>query len=254
MSVLCYHSVDADWDSPISVSPGRFGEQCSWLHRRRSAIPTLDLVEMQAARHRTPRGAVALTFDDGFADFIPGAMPALREYRLPATMFLVARTLEEGQGGASWLRPQEDVPPATLTAVDVLELQEMGVAFGSHSWAHRDLRELTEAECVTDLRDSREKIEDLLHTEVPLLAYPYGFHADHVRRAAATAGYRFALSLPEGPEPRGPHAMPRAGVYRRDSLTVLRIKSSRWFIPARMATSYRRPGRVGGLLRSTTSR
>lgn len=254
MSVLCYHSVDADWDTPIAVTPDSFAQHSAWLHRCRTVVPALDLLEMQVASRRTPRRTVALTFDDGFADFIDGALPALRDYRLPATMFLVARTLEEGQGRADWLIPQPDVAPATLTESEVLELHAMGVSFGSHSWAHRDLRELTEEECVTDLRDSREMIEDLLHAEAPLLAYPYGHHAEHVRRAAATAGYRFALSLPQGPEPRGPHSMPRAGVYRGDNLTALRIKSSRWFIPARMASPYPRPGRLGGLLRSTTSR
>lgn len=252
--MLCYHSVDADWDSPLAVTPVAFAEHCAFLRRHHTVVPAIDLVAIMAHRRLPPRRTVALTFDDGFADFVDGALPALRAHGLQATMFLVARTLEDEHAGADWLRPQPDVPPATLTEEQVLDLHEMGVAFGSHSWAHRDLTQLTEEECVRDLRDSREKIEDLLHCEVPLLAYPYGHHDDHVRRAAGTAGYRFALTLPAGPEPRGARAMPRAGVYRGATVTVLRIKASRWFLPVRMAPIYRPLSPLADLVRSKTSR
>ncbi len=254
MAVLCYHSVRDDWESPLAVRPDDFERHCAWLARRHSVLPAVELLDAQASGKRGARSGVALTFDDGFADFIDGAVPSLVRQRLPSTMFLVARTLEEGRGGADWLDPQEAQAPATLTESQVLELADQGVEMGSHSWAHHDLRTLSEAECTIDLRESKERLEDLLHREVPLLAYPYGFHAEHVRRAAAAAGYRYALSLPEGPETTGDQAVPRAGLYRGDGVTALRIKSSRWFVPARMATSYPPPGRLGDLLRKVTSR
>lgn len=234
MSVLCYHSVSEEWDSLIAVRPPAFAEQCAWLSHRRHVVPTLELLEAQSAGGRCRR-RTALTFDDGFADFATEAAPVLRRYRLPATMFVVAKTLEPGRGGADWLRPQPEVAPPTLTREQVLELREGGVEFGSHSWAHRDLRTLTEEECFHDLRDSRECLEDLLHERVPLLAYPYGNHATHVQRAAARAGYRYSLSLPQGPEVREPHAMPRVGVYRRDSLTAVRVKDGAWYLTLHMS-------------------
>lgn len=254
MVVLCYHSVRADWESPLAVPPDEFERHGAWLARHRSVLSTSELLDARASGRRGARRAVSLTFDDGFADFVDGAAPSLRRHGLPSTMFLVARTLEPGLGGADWLRPQETEAPATLSEGQVLELVDQGVEMGSHSWAHHDLRTLSEAECTSDLRESKERLEDLLRREVPLLAYPYGFHAEHVRRAAAAAGYRYALSLPEGPEPTSDLAVPRAGIYRGDGVTALRIKSSRWFVPARMATSYPPPGRLGDLLRKVTSR
>lgn len=233
MSVLCYHSVDPHWEEPISVRPQHFAVQCRWLQRKRVVVPALAYAEASSSG-RLRRGAVALTFDDGFADFHRHAAPLLEPRHLPATMFLVAETLQGDGGGATWLRPQPATPPATLTADQVLELQDRGVEFGSHSWAHRDLRELSEEECVRDLRDSRELLSDLLGRDVPLLAYPYGYHAAHVRRAAGRAGHRYAFTLPEGHEPQGDHAVPRVGVYRDNSVTTLRVKATSWYLSARM--------------------
>jgi len=237
---MCYHSVDAGWESPLAVLPTDFARQCAWLRRHRSVLATERLVGLLADGRRTPRGAVALTFDDGFADFCEHALPALQRHGLPSAMFVVARTLDDGgPRRADWLRPQPQPGPAVLSREQVLELADRGVELGSHSWAHRDLRTLDEDECVRDLRDSRELLEDLLHRPVTMLAYPYGFHAAHVREAARAAGYRFALALPEGHEGGGRFAVPRAGVYRRNGITALRVKSSRYYVSARTSRGYR---------------
>lgn len=237
MPVLCYHSVDPDWRDDIAVTPHSFARQCAWLVRtRRSIVPVTQLL---TRRDRYPR-AVALTFDDGFADFFDHAAPVLRAHRLPVTVYLVAKTLEDGPPRADWLRPQPPVGPPTLTRDQVLEMQDQGVEFGSHSWAHHDLRALGEAECTTDLRQSRESLEDLLGRRVSTLAYPYGFHSAHVRRAAAAAGYDYALSLPEGRESTGSFAVPRVGIYRNNGIATFGVKASRFYLSVRMS---RPPGR-----------
>jgi len=130
-----------------------------------------------------------------------------------------------------------DTPPPwtlrTLTADQVLELHRSGVHIGSHSWAHRDLTQLGYSECVRDLRESRELLEDLLRTSVPLLAYPRGRHNAVVRQAAAAAGYTHALALPQQHEQAGRYAVPRVGVFPGNTLATLRVKSSRLYLPAR---------------------
>lgn len=225
----------------MAMTPEGFDAQCSWLSRSRRVVPVDALVPRVAEGRRTSK--IAVTFDDGFAAVHEHALPILRLHRLPTAMFVVARTLQEASDApvrADWLRPQPAEGPKTLNLQQLLELRDAGMQVGSHSWAHADLRTLSEAECVRDLAESRELLEDLLGQSITVLAYPYGFHAPHVRRAAAAAGYEYALALPEGPEPGGTHAVPRVGVYRRNGVMALRVKSSRWYLGGRQSRGYAR--------------
>jgi peptidoglycan/xylan/chitin deacetylase (PgdA/CDA1 family) len=234
--VVCYHSVDPDWDSPLAVLPQRFERQCAWLSRHKVVIPAREHARL-AGPSEGKRAVTSLTFDDGFAALYDHALSSLVRHGLPATVLIVAGSLEGGVSSADWLqpRPSQDIP--LLNRDQVLEMQAAGVEFGSHSWAHHDLRKLSEEECVRDLKDSREALEDLLKQRVPLLAYPYGFHEAHVRRAARIAGYESALSLPAGPEPTGQFALPRVGVYRRNILQTVKVKTSERYLAHRTGTA-----------------
>jgi peptidoglycan/xylan/chitin deacetylase (PgdA/CDA1 family) len=233
MTILCYHSVHADWTSPLAVAPEDFIAQAGWISRRRSVVPVQTAIARMSRSGRLPAGMTALSFDDGFVDNFETAAPILARWRLPWTLFVVAQTLAPGGQTVDWV----DTPPPwtlrTLTPDQVLDLHRAGVHIGSHSWAHRDLTQLEYAECVRDLRDSRELLEDLLRTRVPLLAYPRGRHNALVRRAAAAAGYTHALALPQQHEVPGRYAVPRVGVFPGNTLATLRLKSSRAYLPLR---------------------
>jgi peptidoglycan/xylan/chitin deacetylase (PgdA/CDA1 family) len=174
-----------------------------------------------------------MTFDDGFTGVLEHALPVIRQYRLPVTVFLVAQTLTDEGLPVHWVR----TPPAwtieTLTRDQVLELRDAGVDLQSHSWAHRDLPDLGYDACVDDLRQSRELLEDLLGDRVTHLAYPRGLHDAQVRRAAEQAGYSHAYSLPEGRESVGPYAVPRVGINRGNGVATLAVKSARPYLPVR---------------------
>ncbi|GAB3661866.1 polysaccharide deacetylase family protein [Nocardioides korecus] len=231
MSVLCYHALDAAWDSPLSVSPEDFDDQCQVLARSGRVVRT---ASAPAARDH------AITFDDGFASVFEHGLPVLRRLQLPATVFVVAGTLERPASPVDWVFPPVDPAPGVLTADQVLELAESGVEIGSHTWSHRDLPDFSEAECLDDLRSSRTLLEDLLGRRVAQLAYPFGHHAAHVRRAAQRAGYDLAYSLPDRREPVGPYAVPRVGVYRGNDLRTFRLKLARPYLRLRMSRAYAR--------------
>ena len=155
---------------------------------------------------RSPGSApVALTFDDGFAELFDHAFPVLVRFGLPATLFVVGRTLTDPPIPVDWVDDPPARPLRTLTSEQVLEMRDVGIAFGSHSASHRDLATLGEEEVVRDLRESRETLEDLLRTPVAFVAYPRGRHNEHVRRAAHRAGFSHGFSLPEHREPTGPY-------------------------------------------------
>jgi len=238
MSILCYHGVEPGWRSPLALSPESFAQQAAWLKARRRVLPLDDAVRVLDRSFQLPRGVASLTFDDGFAGLFTHALPVLQRLRLPATVFLVAETLQPGGRSVDWV----DTPPAeplrTLSVEQVLAMQEAGISFGSHSFQHRDLTELSDEECLRDLRQSRELLEDLLLRPVPFLAYPRGRHDERVRRAAEEAGFTHAFALPESRESIGPYAVPRVGVWAHNGLGMVRMKTSRWYLALRTGRLY----------------
>jgi peptidoglycan/xylan/chitin deacetylase (PgdA/CDA1 family) len=243
MTILCYHSVEPDWESPLAIRPEDFAQQAAWLSRTRQVVPLQDAVLRLDARGRLPRGVVALTFDDGFSALHEHVLPVLVREKLPSTVFLVAETLTPAGRPVDWVRTPGTTPLTTLTVDQVREMQDAGVDFQSHSWAHRDLPDLTYEECVRDLRESREFLSDLLGRPVPFLAYPRGLHDADVRKAAAAAGYSHAFALPETAEEPGPYAVPRVGLWRGNGMLSVRVKAARPYLRVRTSEPVARSAR-----------
>lgn len=253
MTILCYHAVEPGWPSAMAVDPELFEAHCSWLSRRKTVLPLHEAVDRVDRRGRLPRGTTSLTFDDGFRSLFEHALPVLERYRLPATVFLVAETLAPGGKIVDWVDDPPPYPMRTLTLDQVQEMQSAGVRFESHSYSHADLTTQDFDECVRDLRESRELLGELLGHEVRLLAYPRGRHNEQVRIAAARAGYTHAVSLPEGPEPVGPYAVPRVGIHHGNTVPHLRLKTASAYLPLRTGHAYQRvraAGRAAARLRS----
>jgi peptidoglycan/xylan/chitin deacetylase (PgdA/CDA1 family) len=239
MTILCYHSADPDWESPMAVRPAELDQQLAWLSRHRRVLPLDVAVGRLDGRGRLPRRTACITFDDGFSDLVEHALPLLLRHELPATVFLVAQTLTDGGQPVDWVDTAPAYPLRTLTRDQVLQMQDAGVAFESHSWAHRDLTSLGDDECLRDLRDSRDLLEDLLGRPVRLLAYPRGRHDARVRAVAARAGYTHGFSLPVRAEHSGALAVPRVGVHRGNSVRTLRVKASAAYLPLRSSRTLR---------------
>lgn len=97
--VLLYHRVADVAVDPwgLAVSPAHFAEHLAVLRRRTHPMRLSDFVRARA-RGALPRNAVAVTFDDGYADNLHTALPLLAEYGVPATVFLATGYL----GRAYW--------------------------------------------------------------------------------------------------------------------------------------------------------
>ena len=87
-AILTYHSLEAS-RSVISLRPEIFRRHMRSLVEQKIAVVSLE--DILSPRHDgETQPAVALTFDDGFADFLYGAYPLLHENHFPATVFLVS--------------------------------------------------------------------------------------------------------------------------------------------------------------------
>jgi peptidoglycan/xylan/chitin deacetylase (PgdA/CDA1 family) len=229
VSILCYHDIDASWHSPISVHPDSFARQIAWLASNRRVVSLSEAVRLMEGRVRLPAGVASVTFDDGFASTHEDAMPVLLREGVHASVFVVASTLERANAPMDWVKDAPQ-PRRALSLAQVLELRDAGFEIGSHSYTHRDLTTLDEREIVSDLRHSREVLEDLIGRPVTMFAYPGGRHDERVRRASATAGFQNSFAMADTDLTAGPpHAIPRVGIYRGDGMVILSIKTSPWF-------------------------
>jgi peptidoglycan/xylan/chitin deacetylase (PgdA/CDA1 family) len=93
--VLVYHRVaDLPVDPwSVCVSPAHLAEHLEILARYARLLHAGDLVQRVAAGADSKR-AVAVTFDDGYADLLHAARPLLEQAGVPATMFITTGAID----------------------------------------------------------------------------------------------------------------------------------------------------------------
>lgn len=186
VAVLCYHSISDDV-ADTTVSAERFDAHLSALKRKGYEFVSLGDVVLwygsEMGSVTLSRKAVALTFDDGYADFKTAALPILEKYVAPATLFIVGD--REGYRAALGT----DVP--ILSDADVAGLEKHPlVEIGWHTKTHPNLAKL-----------SKEEIVQEVDAPVPMrfFAYPGGNYSDDaiegVKRAGFTAGFSIKRDL-----------------------------------------------------------
>lgn len=84
-----YHRIGVPPIDPwaLAVSPANFESQLQSLRDVADVLPLASLHDHLRAGRRT-RPAIAITFDDGYADNVTVAKPILERYEAPATVFL----------------------------------------------------------------------------------------------------------------------------------------------------------------------
>jgi peptidoglycan/xylan/chitin deacetylase (PgdA/CDA1 family) len=88
--ILLYHRIsdEEDWSYP-PLPLLHFQAHCGDIKKHFTVLPLAELVERR--RNRQPLGGCcAITFDDGYLDYLTNAAPILCEYGLPSTNFLVS--------------------------------------------------------------------------------------------------------------------------------------------------------------------
>jgi len=230
VAVLCYHSVHPTI-SFASATPALFEQHLAWLVEECEIVPFRHVLDA-ASRRSGGRPAVALTFDDGYADNYEYVFPVLQRYGVPATFFLTVGFVERDPGVVarfSALRRsgREDVRP--LDWSQVREMRRAGMEMGAHTYSHPNLARLDRAAVEDELRRSKTILEDRLGARVTLMAYPFGKPWRHftpeTMEIAARIGYEYGAAVVFrgvcGSRPR--LAIPRFFVPR-DSVATVRDK------------------------------
>lgn len=90
--VLCYHGVsrhdEHEWSPELYITPARLRQRLQFLRDGKYVILTLADATRRLYDGTLPARSVAITFDDGTVDFAEAAVPILREFNAPATLYL----------------------------------------------------------------------------------------------------------------------------------------------------------------------
>ena len=93
--VLLYHRIASPaydpWD--VAVSEAAFEEHLRYLTADCTVLPLGELIAAGRER-RLPERAVAVTFDDGYADNLERALPLLERHGVPATIYIATGYIE----------------------------------------------------------------------------------------------------------------------------------------------------------------
>jgi peptidoglycan/xylan/chitin deacetylase (PgdA/CDA1 family) len=128
--ILLYHRVSDLPSDPhlLSVTKAHFAEHLEILRRHTRPMLLRDMV--RALRdNNVPRRAVAVTFDDGYADNLHNAKPLLERYAVPATIYVTS-----GYVGASREFFHDKLEDMFLQPGKLPQFLRLTIAGNTHLW------------------------------------------------------------------------------------------------------------------------
>jgi len=199
-----YHSVSDDREYGtlpyyrLCTDPRRFAEQLQWISDFGYRGVSLEEALNQLSGDGACSGAapVAITFDDGYRDFLTAAWPALARHNFTATVYVSTGFIASPRRS---LHGRE-----CLTWEEIRELRRAGIRFGSHTVSHTRPHQLHWPAIREELIVSKDKIEQQLQEQSMGFAYPFAFpQADRAFVARFThelreAGYKHCATTKIG--------------------------------------------------------
>jgi peptidoglycan/xylan/chitin deacetylase (PgdA/CDA1 family) len=208
---------------------------------------------------------ILVTVDDGDISFYQYMFPLLKQYKLPAILFIITSLIdsktpfwwdelvyllgpEEGEKKAwevkTWPNQQRlsylqelrqtsgkaRLEQQQLTTTQLLEMQEAGITIANHSHTHPMFDRCTEEELRQEFVESRKFFEERELQGYELLAYPNGNVSPMAEKVAKEEGIRYGFlfnhQLPDSSF--HPYRIPRLSVTDGTSLGKLRFILSGW--------------------------
>jgi len=183
--IVMYHKIDGNSaTSRLSVSPESFRTQMGFLKTHKYNVVKLEDLAGMVRENKLPSKTIAITFDDGYEDNYLKAYPVLKEFNLPATIFIIPAMI--GNDGY-------------LTWDQVIEMSESGViTIGSHSLSHPWLTGQADQVLDSEIMGSKRAIKSHTRKDVYAFSYPLGVFNKNVREKVIKAGYKIAVATNPG--------------------------------------------------------
>jgi len=217
--VLIYHRVGRRTRTAVDLPRPLFEDQIAWL------AATLPVVSLDAGLAWLAGGApsggddwrVAVTFDDGTADFADEAMPVLARHGVPATLYVATAFVDEQRPF-----PNDGRPISWASLGDCVSSGLVSV--GSHTHTHALLDRLPANRVEEELDRSIDLIGSHLGVAPVHFAYPKAVMGSPAADRAVRA--RFASAALAGGHANRPGG---SDAYRLARTPVQVADGQRWF-------------------------
>jgi len=194
--ILMYHRVERlpAYDQ-LTVNPEHFAAQMAYLSKYCRVITLYQAVkELQCGGYR--QSGVVITFDDGYRDNLIHALPILKRYCLPATIFVTVGFCDQTRQ-----HPRYPISSSRLH-LDWKEVRSLAdkfnITIGSHSLTHPYLPRLSYAEAQHEITASRRQIAAEINRSVDFFCYPSGDLNQRETELVRDAGYLGAVTVAPG--------------------------------------------------------
>ena len=219
--VLIYHRVGRRTSVEVDLPAALFDEQMAFLASETSLVTLSDgLARLTDGGSGARESMVAVTFDDGTADFVEVALPILAARAVPVTLYVATDFVEQGVSF-----PDDGVPLSWSALGDAVSSGL--VAVGSHTHGHTLLDRLPVAEIDDELDRSIELIGDRLSVHAAHFAYPKAVMGSSAANAAVKARFESAAVAGTRVNPYGatdPYRLARSPIQVSDGIRWFRRK------------------------------
>lgn len=175
-AILTFHSIDTT-KSVLSFHPSAFLNLIQSIVDCGIPIITLD----ELLNENCSKG-ITLTFDDGMLTVFTEAMPVLRDFSIPAHLFLTTGVVG---GDNSWKTQPKNAPRFQMMNWDqVAACHSAGISIEAHTHTHPKLDAIT----TQQVQDECFLCDEIIHNKLGIkpihFAYPYGVYDEKSRRFA----------------------------------------------------------------------
>ncbi len=192
--VLCYHRFGDKPDREgMTLKATDFEAQMQALKDNGIAVISMDdFLAWRRGEKNIPEKSAVITLDDGWISAYQVAWPILQKFGYPFTMYIYTDYVKGGakSGGQS------------MTWEQIAEMRDAGVDIASHTVSHSNLRsrgKMSEEQYLqwleSEIKGSKDLLEQQLGIKVTTLAYPYGNQNETVREIAMKSGYEAAFTV-----------------------------------------------------------
>lgn len=221
LTILIYHRVGGGSGSLVDLDVAEFEAQLEALSETCRIVSLEDGLDLLASKDSFDLPTAVVTVDDGTADFSEHVVPILVRHRVPATLYLATRFVDEGEAFPWGARP--------VSWAGLAEALDTGlVTVGSHTHRHRPLATAGRVETADELERSIDLIGEHLGVSVRHFCYPKAVPPSaeaeiEVRRRFASA--TLAGNALNRPGAADPLRLSRSAVQRGESVDEVVAKT-----------------------------